>query len=493
MSVDPAARTLARWALRLTLDAVPIQAQHAAVRHLLDGVGCAIAGFTSGAGSAALAVAAGLGGPAESTVIGLPGRTGAASAALANGTLVHAVDFDDTHAGGLVHATAMVLPAALAVGEQADADGATLLTAAVAGYEIACRLPAVVPNAFHARGLHPTAACGVFSAALVASKLMGLSEDRTVDALGIAGSMAGGLLEFLATGSSTKQLHPGFAAHSGVLAARLAAAGASGPESVLDGRYGLYAAFLDRRVTADQLTAGLGSDWQVQQITIKPYPACQLMHATLDATATAAVAAGSRGGWVDPAQVRAVVVDVHPDSATIVCEPAEDKLNPKSPYDAKFSLPWSVSALLIDGALGSATYTPDAIRRPEVADLARRVQVRVVPIDGVAAAAPGRVELRLTDGHAITGEISSSTGGPGNPMGDPELDAKFRLNCPPGAAQETTALNAQIRRLAAAPSIRDLATQISEVAAAGPTVRPGAPRTGPPEGLESIHQQREHA
>ncbi len=479
MTADSATRTLARWALGLTLDAVPAPAQQAAVRHLLDGIGCAIAAFASGAGAPALTVASGLAGPTESTVIGLPARMGAPSAALANGTLVHALDFDDTHAGGLVHATAMVLPTALAVGEQVSADGAAVLAAAIAGYEVACRLAAVVPNAFHARGLHPTAVCGVFSAALVAAKLMGLSQDQTVDALGIAGSMAGGLLEFLATGSSTKQLHPGFAAHSGVLAARLAAAGASGPESVLEGRYGLYAALVGRRVTSEEITAGLGSDWQVQRITIKPYPACQLMHATLDATAAAAKDAGSTDGRLDPAQITAILADVHPDSATIVCEPAADKLHPRTPYDAKFSLPWSVAALLIDGAVGTATYTPEAIRRPEVADLARRVRARVVPTAVVAADAPGRVDILLADGRTLTGEISGSTGGPANPMGEAELDAKFILNCPAGAAQKATALIAQIRCLAAAPSIRDLAALVSAVAAAGP--------------VEPIHQQRRHA
>src|SRR5699024_8903244 len=136
---------------------------------------------------------------------------------------------------------------------------------------------------FHARGLHATAACGVIAAALTAARLRGLGEDETVNALGIAGSQAGGLLEFLNTGASTKQLHPGFAARAGVLAATLAAHGATGPDSVIEGEYGLYGALLGRRVEPAAVLDGLGDRWELASITVKPYPACQLMHAQLDA------------------------------------------------------------------------------------------------------------------------------------------------------------------------------------------------------------------
>ncbi|MEV0973532.1 MmgE/PrpD family protein [Microtetraspora glauca] len=448
-----AARDLAEWATRLRPDDVPGDVRDAACRHLLDGFGTALAAGRTGAAAPALAVARGLGGAPESALLGTGERGSAVAAALATGTLVHALDFDDTHAGGLVHATAVVLPAALAVGEQVGASGAEVLAAAVAGYETVCRVAAAAPHAFHAHGLHATMTCGVLSAAVVAARLLRLGPETTVDALGIAGSQAGGLLEFLSTGASTKQLHPGFASASGILAARLAAAGASGPDSVLEGPHGLYAALAGRTVDAASVTRGLGETWETTRVGIKPYPACQLMHATLDAVAEAMRAAGiQRIEAAEAAGLVEVIADVHPDSASIVCEPADRKVAPRTPYDAKFSLPWSVAALLLDGEVTLGTYAPGSLERPEAAALATRVRTVVTPGEGVAADAHGRVLLRFADGREIEGRVPRSVGGPDRPLGDDALHAKFTANAG-GPSDEAGELARRVRGLAAEPDL----------------------------------------
>jgi 2-methylcitrate dehydratase PrpD len=412
------ARELAEWVAGLRLDDVPPAVRHAACRHLLDGLGTALAAARRRAAEPAVAVATGLGGPPEATVLGSGTRISAPAAALANGTLVHALDFDDTHAVGLVHATAAVLPAALAVGEQVGASGEEVLTAAVAGYEVVCRLAAAAPHAFHARGLHATSVCGVLAAAAVTGRLSGLDTDRLTDALGIAGSSAGGLLEFLHTGAATKQLHPGLAGSAGILAARLAAAGATGPDTVLEGGYGLYAALAGRPdADAASVLDGLGERWETTCITVKPYPACQLLHAALDAA--------RRLPRRDPV---AVVADLHPDAVPIVAEPRAAKLRPRTPYEAKFSLPWSVAAMLVDGRVGLDTYAPDRLHRSELAALAERVTVRVVPAPGPAADAPGRVAAALRDGSEVVGEVPCSSGGPASPLSDGDLVAKAVTN-----------------------------------------------------------------
>ncbi|WP_311923016.1 MmgE/PrpD family protein [Microbispora sp. H10836] len=460
-----AARALAAWALGPGPAGAPPEVREAACRHLLDGLGTAVAAGRTRIAAPAVAVARGLGGPAEATVLGTGERGSAVAAALATGTLVHALDFDDTHAGGLVHATAVVLPAALAVGEEVGASGAEVLAAAVAGYETVCRVAAAVPHGFHTRGLHATMSCGVMSAAVVAARLLGLGADRTVDALGIAGSQAGGLLEFLSTGASTKQLHPGFASASGILAARLAAAGATGPDSVLEGPHGLYAALAGRTVDAGAVTSGLGKSWETTRITVKPYPACQLMHVTLDAVAEAL-----RGHGVRASEVIEVVADVHPDSAAIVCEPAERKTRPRTPYDAKFSLPWSVAALLLDGEVTLGTYSPESIRRPEVADLAARVRTVVTPAgvsSTVAADAPGRVLLRLDGGRVIEGRVPGSAGGPDRPLRDSELDAKFTANAA-GDPKDTAELARRVRGLADEPDLSTIAALADRLARPAP-------------------------
>ncbi|MEU8802361.1 MmgE/PrpD family protein [Spirillospora sp. NPDC048819] len=423
------ARELAAWALGLAEVPGPVGA--AATRHLLDGFGTALGAVRTGAALPATEVARGLGGPPEAAVLGTGELLSAPAAALANGTLVHALDFDDTHAGGLVHATAVVLPAAFAVGQQTGASGREILTAAVAGYETACRIAAAAPHGFHARGLHATMVAGVFSSALVSARLLGLDADRAANALGIAGSQAGGLLAFLGTGASTKQLHPGFASQSGIIAARLAAAGATGPDTVFDGPHGVFDTLSAHPADAASIVDGLGERWETTRIGIKPYAACQLSHATIGAVLDAMER--ERFG---PDDVVSVHARVHPDSAPVVCDTARDLTRPASPYAAKFSLPWTVAALIADGGLTLETFEADSIARPEVTRLAARVRWDVAGVPGVAAAdASGQVTITLAGGREVTGSVPRSEGGGDRPLGRASLLAKFQGNAGVPAAE----------------------------------------------------------
>ncbi|WP_300678099.1 MmgE/PrpD family protein [Nocardioides sp.] len=462
------APALAAWAVGPLR--IPAAVDAAALRHLLDGLGTAIGAARTGAARPAVTVALGLGGPAEATILGSTDRVSAVAAALANGTLVHALDFDDTHAGGLVHATSVVLPAALAVGEQVGAPGREVLDATVVGYEVACRIAAAAPNAFHAGGLHATMVAGVFSAAAVAARLMRLDAATAADALGIAGSQAGGLLAFLAGGASTKQLHPGFASQAGIQAARLAAAGASGPANVLDGPHGLYdalapAAVAAGRVHLDTILDGLGSRdpdrWETTRIGIKPWPTCQLAHATMAAAQVALQHAG-----VGADQIVALRATVHPDSAAVVCATDRDLTRPLSAYAAKFSLPWSVAALLVDGAVGVETYAAEQLDRPEIVALAQRVQWSVLPesrVRGVAADAAGDVVLALADGREFVGHADRSPGGGTAPLSDAALLAKLAGNVGAAAAG---GLAAAVRDLPSAPGLDHLIGCAAAAAAA---------------------------
>jgi 2-methylcitrate dehydratase PrpD len=442
-----AARELASWGLGLQLADVPAAVRRTACRHVLDALGCGLGASRFGQAGPARYVAMQLGGPPEATVIG-GGRAAAPNAALANGTLIHALDFDDTHAESLVHVTVAVLPAALAVAEECGATGADLLTAVIAGIEAVTRLGSVVRHGFHARGFHATSVCGTFASALAAARLYGLDEDAAVCALGIAGSFAAGSLEFLADGSTTKQLHPGWAAHSGVLAARLARAGQSGPETIFEGASGLFRSYLGQAVEAGRLTRGLGDRWETARITIKPYPACQLSHASLDALQTIGVQAS---------EVSSIRFRLPEDAAEIVCRPEAAKRSPRTPYDAKFSLPWCAAALLVDGGLGTESFEPGRIQRPEVLELAARVGYETYDPGVAAADAPGRAEATLRDGATRVGEVGSSRGGPDDPLSEEQLLEKFRLNAGPGheaLAQKTLGLESL-------PSVADLAALIA--------------------------------
>jgi 2-methylcitrate dehydratase PrpD len=209
------------------------------------------------------------------------------------------------------------------------------------------------------------------------------------------------------------------AAANGILAARLAAAGATGPGSVLEGRFGIYASLSARPVDIDSVLADLGGRWEATRITVKPYPACQLFHATLDA----AMAAG-----VPASEIDRVVVAVHPDAVDVVCQPRTAKVAPMSSYEAKFSLPWSTATAFIDGRVDVDSYRPPALDRPQVRELAGRIDVAVTPMEVVAADAPGRVRVMTRDGRCVDASVLASVGAPARPLPDELLEAKFRRN-----------------------------------------------------------------
>jgi 2-methylcitrate dehydratase PrpD len=374
------------WAWDLTTADLPPEAIRAARRHLLDGWGCALAAARLGTARPALEVACQATSPEDASVPGLSVRLPVSNAAFAIGALVHALDFDDTHPVALVHPTAVILPVLSAVGQLTGADSRELETAAICGYEFVIRLGAAVPHGFHARGFHATSVCGVFAATLVTARLLGLSRGQAVSALGIAGSAAAGSMEFLAAGTETKALHPALAAQAAVTAARLAAAGATGPGSILEGRYGLFPAYLQTSPPAD-LASDLGDRWEVTRIDLKPYPCCHLSHATLDAL-------GDSGCRAD--DIESCVIDLPEASVPIVAEPRPSKVRPRTPYEAKFSLPWTAAALLIDGSVTVDTFTD--IARPEVSRLADQITVRPVRFDRPPATAIGKARLRTRSG-----------------------------------------------------------------------------------------------
>lgn len=468
------ASQLASWAHGLTLDAIPTAVRHEALRHVLDGVGNAVGARRLGHASAALTVGRGLGGPAQARVLGDAEAIGAPAAGLVNGVLVHALDFDDTHAGALIHPTAVVVPAALAVGEETGADGAQVLTSIVAGLELACRIGAATPHAFHSRGLHATAVVGPLAAATTAALLYGADVDTITDAIGIAGSSASGLLEFLETGANTKTLHPGTAVLNGIIAARLAIAGASGPVSVLEGPRGLYQALAAQDPDRAMLLDDLGTRWEAAAIGIKPYPSCQLMHSALDAGRRALDSVPSGAEVLD--SVASISVGVHPDSLAIVAGEGTGSRMPRSEYDAKFDLPWSLAALLHDGAVTVETYSPESISRPEVTATAGRVSVHTVDDPRPAADVGASVVLTLADGSELRGKVDASRGSRNNPLPDDALRAKFTANCTglssfstPEAAGADTLAEA-VLAMAELPRIADLTDAAAALVSTLPTI-----------------------
>ncbi len=417
-----AAQRLAHFATSLAFDDLPAEVVEAVKLHLLDTLGCGLAAHALEVGTHARAAMAELGGDGDASVIGLPSGLPAANAAFANATICHGLDFDDTHSDSVCHVSVVVCPAAVAVAEAVGASGRELITAIAAGNEVVTRLGMAASGEFHKRGFHPTAICGVFGAAAAAARLGDCGEEGVGNALGIAGSMASGLFAYLEDGSATKPIHPGWAAHGAVIASRLAAHGASGPAAVLEGRFGLYYAYLDRReIDLEPQLADLGTRWETLRIAYKPYPACHFIHGSLGASATLA-------GDVDPDAVEEIIVTVPEAGVSLVLEPAESKMAPRTEYEAKFSLQYSTAAMLCRGRVGVADYTDEAIADPRVLALAAKVRYEPREYPSYPQAFPGGVRVRLADGRTLEADFPYQKGAPENPFSREDVTEKFRGN-----------------------------------------------------------------
>jgi 2-methylcitrate dehydratase PrpD len=416
-----AAERFAAWALALDLDDVPRAVVDAAKLHLLDVLGCGLAAHGLEIGAEGRTAMAELGGEPEASVIGLDTGLPAANAAFANAMLCHGLDFDDTHSDSVSHVSTVVVPASLAAAEARGSTGRELLTAIVAGNEIVTRVGMARPGAFHARGFHPTAICGIFGATAAAAHLRRLEPADAASALGIAGSMASGLFAYLDDGTATKPVHPGWAAHGALLAARLAELGAEGPPGVLEGRFGVFHAFVGERIDLEPQLADLGAQWETPRIAFKPYPACHFVHGSLGATE-------SLLEGLDPDEIEDVVVTVPEPGVSLVLEPAAAKVAPRTDYEGKFSLQYSTAAMIVHGRVGLGTYTPEALADPRVLGLARRVRYETKEYASYPAAFPGGVLIRLRDGRTLEADMPHQLGAPENPMSEAQVREKFREN-----------------------------------------------------------------
>jgi len=373
------------------------------------------------------------GGAPEAAVIGAPDRLPAPAAALVNGALAHALDFDDTHLPSVLHPSASVVPAAFAVGDAVASTGGELLTAVAVGDEICARLgmagysPARRSSVFFDKGLHATSICGTIAAAASAALLLGLDAEGLASAMAIAASMGAGLIEANRTGGTVKGIHCGWAAHAGIEAALFAAEGISGPPTVLEGRFGFLPAYLDDAYDLGALLDGLGERWEVVRTVYKPYPSNHFTHPGIDC-ALALRAQGLRGEDVTDAEL-----GVAASPLRTIGEPYEEKIRPRSGYHAKFSGPYTVaSALLGGGGLGLALddFSPAAVSDP--ARLGLAAKVRVVADDTCTEQFPvafsAVLRVRTVDGRRWEHRVDSSRGSPGHPLRPDELTRKFRLN-----------------------------------------------------------------
>lgn len=403
--------------------ALPAEVSAAARLHFLDALGVGLAATSAQAGAAYRGVGRTLAVGGPSSVFGQAQGAAPADAALINGGLMHSLEFDDTHTGSIIHGSSVVAAAALAVAQAYQCSGPEMLRAYVLGWEALARFGLADPGGFHAQGFQPSSVAGTLATAWVAAELMHLSEDQTLAAMAIALSQSSGVMEFVTNGSSVKSLHPGWAAHAGVLAAQLAQAGMTGPDTALDGRWGLFAQFARDPQAAARFEASLadmGQRWHLPDAAIKFHPCCHYLHPFIEAAGWLA----QRG--VSAHHIKALVCEVPAGAAPIICEPWSRALNPATGHAARWSLPITVAMRLIEGKVDVASFERSA--SAEVRALAQKITWIPLAVDRFPTHFEAVIHCELVTGETVTQRIDDVDGNHSRPPSHERVLAKFKAN-----------------------------------------------------------------
>ena len=417
-----AAAALAEFSAAIAWSNVPAIVRVRTQELVLDFVGVALRGSRAPSSAPVLAVAQRLGAGKGASLIGRDAFASAPWAALANAAGAHALELDDVTSRSSLHPGVVVIPAVLAVAEELRRSPTRVLEAIVAGYEVVIRVgDALNAESAYRRGFHPTGVAGVFGAAIAAGRLLELDVDGLIRALGIAGTMASGSLEYLSDGSWTKRLNPGWAAHSGIVAAHLASEGFIAPASALEGRHGLLRGYTDEP-RPELLTRGLGGSFAIMSVSIKPYACCRYNHGLIDG-----VLQLRRAHRLRPEDVERIRLGVLSGGALLVAEPIDEKRAPRNVVDAQVSAPFAAAVALARGSAGLDDYTQANVDDPEIRALMSRTDCHRDPDLDAAYPDhwPASVDMRLQDGRELSVRISDPTGEPANPIRPQELREKF--------------------------------------------------------------------
>ncbi len=416
-------KSLAGFALDVQLNEIPDGVIERAKLHILDAVGIALASSTEEFAHRIVGGLSGIAGRGDYPVIGFPLRLPIRDAVVANGALVHGLDFDDTHSAGVIHVTASALPAALAAAQSVGCGGRDVLLAYLLSVEAASRIAVAAKGGFHVKGFHPTGLVAAFGAVLGVGRTWGLNELQLINAQGLVLSMASGSFEFIEDGAWNKRLHAGWAVGAAMTACALARAGVFGARRTYEGRYGLFNSYLGDgwKPDLEECTAGLGKTWEMLNVALKPYPVCHFNHAFVDAAL-----ALRKAHFFSPEDVESIQTLIGKDQIGIVCEPEANKRRPQNAYDARFSLPFAVATALVHGRLTMDEISEEAIHHPGVLALCDRTGYAIDDKSAYPRHYSGTLVVRLRDGRVLTHREEINRGSSARPLNRDEVVAKFR-------------------------------------------------------------------
>lgn len=342
-------------------------------------------------------------------------------ATMLNGIAAHALDFDDTHTEAILHASAILTPLCLSYGFHVSKDAKKIIKAFIIGWEVATRVGIASKGSFHKRGFHTTAIAGIFGGVSAVAVLLDLEKKQIVNALGLAGSFASGVNEFLSNGSNSKVLHIANAIKNSIFIAHFAKNDMSGPLSIFEGRDNIFKCFgIEEECDKTELNKALGEIWQIMQVSIKPYPSCHFAHGLIDC----AISLKNDGLKAD--EIKSIHCFVDEVPITFICDPLEAKYTPKSAYEAKFSMPFLMALGFFDGKITLDSYAN--LKREEVLDFARKITYEKRNSQGFPKYFPGHLEATLQNGKKIQKDVFINKGNFDNPLSLEELKAKFMNN-----------------------------------------------------------------
>ena len=413
---------IAEFALEQTLEAIPANVVGYGKLLLMDTFGVAMANLEAEHAQAIHRVVTEAGSRPDCTLWGSGDRVQTGDAVLYNAGLIHGSDFDDTHVGGIVHPSAAVVSTAVSVGEMTGASGKKVYEAIIVGWEIIIRLALAAKGRFHDVGYHGTGIVSSFAAACVAGRLLGVQKEVLVNAMGICGSQAAGLQEFLRDGTWVKKLHPGWASHSAIYAVKLAMAGFTGSPSVFEGDFGLFKTHCGG-TDGLEVMDDLGKVWHTTEVTFKMYPVCHMTHSFIDCLLEAREQLD-----IKPGDIEAIECRIEERCYHIVCEPEAAKKNPDTDYMMRFSLPYVAAVALVRGKVSPWEIDMDLARDSQIRELMARVDCIADDSKRNPGFFPGWVRIRLKDGNEYVRDQRWEKGSPNNPA---DLDAvmqKFNNN-----------------------------------------------------------------
>jgi len=411
---------LARMVVTTGYPDLPGQVVEATKLDILDTLATLVAGSGSPGCREVVDLISQWGGREEATVLVYGTKAPSVWAALANTTMAHALDYDDTHDKAVMHAGVVVIPSALAVAEGRRVSGKEFIAAVALGVDVACRLALAAPLSPIQSGWMHSPLYGHFASAAAAGKILQLDEESLINAFGIAYAQAAGNMQCIADAALTKRIQPGFAAQDGIMAVLMSQSGITGARNSLEGEAGLYKVYYQGDYDPLPLTQALGQDFEIVNLSFKPYPSCRYTHPFIDAALQLA-----KEHDLNAEDIKNITVYVG-QSPHPICEPLEVKCNPRTIVDAQFSIPYTVAVALVKRKVGIADFTPEAITHSEVIQVANKVTPKLDTRLSSRVITPAIIEVELYDGKRYRAEVEYPKGHPQNPLSMEDISDKLK-------------------------------------------------------------------